>query len=97
MITDKQFNILAQKAHFVAGLAAVWGAAVLIPQLGQMPMRDGARAGLCALIVFAMIKEFWYDYKYETPEVRGSSLEDFAFYALGAIVAYAACVARALL
>jgi hypothetical protein len=31
----------------------------------------------------AAVKEFWYDEKYETAEVRGSSLEDFIVYLTG--------------
>jgi hypothetical protein len=35
------------------------------------------------LIVLAYLKEFWYDYKYETPEIRRSSKLDFWMYMLG--------------
>lgn len=36
-----------------------------------------------AMVVFAAVKEFWYDENYETADVRGSNLRDFAYYMLG--------------
>jgi hypothetical protein len=35
-------------------------------------------------VLFAAVKEFWYDHTYESPQTRGSDLEDFLFYVLGA-------------
>jgi len=70
------FNEVAQASHFfiaawaVATSEAIWhGKARLWAALG--------------VVVFAAVKEFWYDHTYEAPATRGSDLEDFLFYALG--------------
>jgi hypothetical protein len=36
--------------------------------------------------LFCLLKEFVYDYVFESAEARGSSLKDFAFYFLGMLV-----------
>ncbi len=76
MISDKQFNTLAQISHFG------WGTAVVLA--GNLFHARFPVAG--AWLLYAAIKEFFYDQRYETPEVRGSSLEDFLFQAAGAAV-----------
>jgi hypothetical protein len=70
------FNEVAQASHiFIAGWAiatsqAIWhGHAKFWASLG--------------VLAFAAVKEFWYDHTYESPQTRGSDLEDFLFYALG--------------
>ncbi len=85
MITGKDFNILAQKAHFLGGLAAVWGSAVLF----SAPIY-----GAIGITVFAVVKEFWYDQHYETPEIRGSNSLDFLFYVFGAGIALTTCLLK---
>ena len=77
MISEKQFNMVSQFSHFGWGLAVV-----LTGNLFHKALPVG---GLWLL--YAAIKEFFYDERYETPEVRGSSLEDFVFQAMGAGVA----------
>lgn len=77
MIDVKTFNRVAQLSHFAWGAmilfaAGTFHASVLILFI---------IAFVCA--VTAAVKEFWYDEKYETPDERGSSREDFAFYFLG--------------
>lgn len=76
MIDPKEFNMVAQNAHWEAGLCWVWGTIILFgPQYMWYAVGSG--------VAITAWKEFWYDYKYETDEVRGSSLEDFAFYWIG--------------
>lgn len=75
MITDKQFDDLAQKAHF-------FGAACFIFALDDLWHAPGT--AFVVLVFAAVLKEFWYDYKYEDPEVRGSSMRDFGYYIAGA-------------
>lgn len=42
--------------------------------------------GVVAVLMFAAIKEGWYDQKYETDDaIRGSNLRDVAFYSVGSI------------
>ena len=81
MIQDSEFNTVAQLSHFGAGLAAIWGSIVLF---GGQPAMWYA---VISCVVLAGLKEFWYDYKYETVDVRGSSLEDFTFYMVGVFTA----------
>lgn len=77
-IDPSEFNMVSQNAHWEAGLAWVWGAILLV---GPQAMWWAFGIG----IVAAGVKEFWYDEKYETIEVRGSSLEDFTFYCVGLV------------
>ena len=80
MITVKQYNLLAQFNHIMFGALAVFAPATFFDRKTVLYM-----AG--AFFIYAATKEFWYDEKYETPEIRGSSLEDFLFYILGLGVA----------
>jgi len=66
MIDDKEFNLVSQSAHAFSG--------AFIGLLGMVLHQWWIPAGF---VVYSAVKEFWYDAKYETPEVRGSSLEDF--------------------
>lgn len=75
MITDDQFNTLAQYNHMLAGAVVVLATVETYPP-----------AIWYVVVAFALLtgwKEFWYDYRYETTEVRGSSLSDFLHYQLG--------------
>ena len=50
----------------------------------------GQLIGSLVMIGFAVIKEFWFDINYETPETSGSwsgGLRDFSFYIVGIIMA----------
>jgi hypothetical protein len=38
------------------------------------------------VIAFAMFKEFWWDYRFETEVCRGSSPRDFGFYMAGVAI-----------
>jgi hypothetical protein len=87
-ITPKLFNSVSQAGHFAGGAAIVL-ATVVLWHATQAPY-----AGFVIVALAAALKEFWYDYKYESSEVRGSSLEDFLFYLSGALAALAVAVMR---
>jgi hypothetical protein len=90
MITDKQYDTLAQLSHFGWGFGIVaLGAAIEF----RVEWKDHqAMPGHWYLIVavawilYAAVKEFYFDERdqYETAEMRGSSLEDFLFQLAGA-------------
>ena len=86
MIDDKTFNQVAQAGHFAGGAAIVLAVQVILkrPEAGLY--------GFLIVTVLAAIKEFWYDRYYETAEVRGSSLEDFLLYLIGATLAAGVCL-----
>ena len=77
-ITPKLFNEVSQMGHFAGGAAIVLAIVVVSHQ------RWYSVYGFLLVALLAGVKEFWYDEKYETTEVRGSSVEDFLFYLLGA-------------
>ena len=60
MITDEQFDELAQEAHFFGAMAAVFGS-VAVFGYGAMWY------GIGGILLFAAVKEFWYDRIHETP------------------------------
>jgi hypothetical protein len=75
-MNDPTYNTVAQFAH--VGMAYAITLSVLLIGNGAvlywyLPVAVGLAAA----------KEFWYDYKFESPEVRGSSLVDFTFYLVG--------------
>jgi hypothetical protein len=74
MITGKQYNQLAQLNHVLAGTTWIWGTALFFGEHWLF---------LYAGVFAAAIKEFWYDERYESPEIRGSSFQDFIFYCVG--------------
>ena len=75
-ITAKNFNEVAQFAHF--GMAGL-----IFTALGKF-LHDWRFWALVAFgLAVAAWKEFYWDERYEDAETRGSSLEDFCFYALG--------------
>ena len=86
-ISDAEFDFVSQNAHALGGALAVLGPAAL---LGEWYAVGGA----VLVMVFAAVKEFWYDEHYETAEVRGSSLRDFTFYGVGAVTALLLCGIR---
>jgi hypothetical protein len=73
------FNEVAQASHF---FIAAWAIATA-QDVWHGHAKYWATAGV---VVFAAVKEFWYDHTYESPQTRGSDLEDFLFYALGSTV-----------
>jgi hypothetical protein len=81
-ISPKVFNDVAQSGHFLAGCLAIFAPVVLLGGWWRFP-------GAAAIVLFAAGKEFWYDARYETAEVRGSDLEDFSFYIAGALISLA--------
>jgi len=79
-VSAKTFNLVSQLGHFAGGLAVIFGC-------HDLWGRSGMEIGFVALIVIAAIKEFVYDYAYETTVERGSSFLDFGIYMVGAVVA----------
>lgn len=75
-IDPKVANSWAQNSHWAGGLAWVFGSIVLF---GPQFMWYFIGAG----VLISGVKEFWYDYHYETTAERGSSLEDFTMYCVG--------------
>jgi len=71
MIDDKTFNTVAQSAHFFSGLAVILVAALFTHGMGLKLLWV-----TLAAIALELLKEFWYDAKYEIDEVRGNSWED---------------------
>jgi hypothetical protein len=71
------FNEVAQASHF---FIAAWAIGT-----SEAIWRGNAKFWAClGVVFFAAVKEFWYDHTYESPQTRGSDLEDFLFYVLGA-------------
>jgi hypothetical protein len=79
-ITDKQFDFLSQLNHILFGMVVIWGKIAL-----HGPGHIWWVAG--GIVMYAALKEFWYDHVYEDPETRGSDLRDFLYYVLGTAVA----------
>ncbi len=75
----KLFNAISQMSHWLGGAFAVLAGYTLFGLKGMW-------LSVGAVFIGAAVKEFWFDYKYESTEVRGSSLEDFLFYILGLVI-----------
>ena len=74
-------TFLAQFAHFFGMVAIIMSISHFLGLRGGLIV-----AGL--LVVYAVIKEFWYDLGYELPkQTLADSGLDFAFYMVGIIVA----------
>jgi hypothetical protein len=75
-MSDPSLDTVAQSAH-------VWfaGWTVFVFHLWTNPWW-----GVLAVAIFAAIKEFLYDQKYESPAVRGSNWKDFGFYQVGSVL-----------
>lgn len=74
----KIIDTYAQRLHFMGGSIAV---AYPAHWFGIHSMFWTVPITLVA----CAIKEFWYDYKYESKILRGSSAKDFSYYTLGVI------------
>lgn len=70
-------NILAQALHCAFG-----GLCVTLPGW-LFASNKAALIGTACAIVFAAVKEAWFDPRYETVETAGSGFEDFAFWLAG--------------
>lgn len=82
MIDFKEFNKVSQLSHFAWGmLATILGAIIF----------HHAWIGAIIIMGWATYREAYYDRKYETPEVRGSDLEDWLVYAAGTVAALVIC------
>lgn len=91
VVSEILFNQVSQLAHIAGGLAVVFGSVVLF----GTPMRAVEWWAFGVVAALAAVKEFWFDQRYETDVVRGSNLEDWSFYLLGAgIAAVLSTIAR---
>lgn len=79
MISDHKFNVLAQKSHVLGGCLWILGTDYLF---GHTVMAWGS----IVAVLLAAWKEFYWDERFEGPDERGSSLEDFCFYVVGLVV-----------
>ena len=75
VISPTDYEVAAQFAHFFT-------AAFLVSQFGRFGRIELFAAAL-AMLGFAGVKEFWYDFNHENPLVRGSSTLDFLIYTAG--------------
>jgi hypothetical protein len=79
-ISPAFFNFISQVAHCATTYAitftiyAKWGF-------------HGWLIGAIGVLLYAAVKEFWYDAKYENAATRGSDLEDFSFLVAGPLLA----------
>lgn len=74
-------TFLAQSAHFFSAIAIIMTLAHFFGEAGGL-----VAAGL--FTAYAVVKEFWYDLKYELPKQSlGDSALDFTFYMIGVTVA----------
>lgn len=72
-------TFLAQAAHFFGAVAIIMSLAHFLGETGGF-----ISAGL--FLAYAVVKEFWYDLKYELPKQSfGDSALDFTFYLLGIV------------
>jgi hypothetical protein len=71
-VTDPSYDTISQSAHF-------FSAAFVVHVFHGNLWAIGAVALLCIL------KEFVYDYLFESPAARGSSFKDFSWYFLGIV------------
>ena len=81
-LKNPTYNELAQMAHF-------FGAGFIILASGGFGQHLHWYLS-AALVFYALLKEFWYDLRYERPEVSGGvkgGIVDLLFYVLGVLVA----------
>lgn len=78
MIPYEIFDTVSQSAHFFSAAFVVY-------------LFNGNPWVAAMLVALTAVKEWWYDYKYESAAVRGSSIEDAIFYWLGIAAAIALC------
>lgn len=74
-------DVTAQFSHALGGAFFVVAVGVIFGKCSTLYAFVLVAAG-------AAIKEFYWDYNFESPTDRGSDLEDFSFYMLGAFVGF---------
>jgi hypothetical protein len=79
-VDERTFNLISQLGHFAGGLAVVFGSYSFWGW-------HGALISILVLAGLVAIKEFWWDNKYESVEVRGSNFLDWSMWMVGAAVA----------
>jgi uncharacterized membrane protein YphA (DoxX/SURF4 family) len=73
-------TFLAQAGHTLAGILLVFGACVFAG-LARWPEAFGT------LVLWATVKEFWYDARYELPkQTLKDNLLDWLFYMIGGVL-----------
>jgi hypothetical protein len=77
VITDREFQVSSQFAHFFT-------AAYLVSQCGRWGHK-GLIIGVVGMTIWASLKEGVYDHYWESPADRGSSWLDWSFYMLGTL------------
>ena len=80
VVDEKTFNLVSQLGHAAGGLASAWGSYMFWGW-------HGALWSLLVLAILVGVKEWWWDNKYETAEVRGSNLLDWSMWMVGSVVA----------
>ena len=78
-ISPDMFNLVSQNAHWLFGS---WATLVPVYLWGNYTLYYT----IPILLLFVLIKEAWYDEKYENKATRGSSLLDAVMYILGIII-----------
>lgn len=90
-VSNKNFYSICDRAHFL-------GASTLI--LASFIPRHSLKFSLTMsflVILFAAIKEGFWDPKYESREIAGSGWRDFIFYCYGVLFALSICCATLIL
>lgn len=76
-------NEVAQASHVAIGAAVVALAAARFPSNAPL----AKFIGTAIVVVWALVKEFWFDKNFEDAVTRGSDIEDFLYYIVGATAA----------
>jgi hypothetical protein len=80
LVSDSEFDFVAQVSHFGWGMLSV-----ALPTALAGPVVGLLGGGV--YVLYAAVKEFWYDERYESPAVRGSSSRDFLVQLIGVATA----------
>jgi hypothetical protein len=75
-ISPKAYEVASQFAHFFSAFGLVFAPAVFFGRKGML-------AASLGMLVWASVKEFYWDYAHQNAQTRGSSARDFLFYSLG--------------
>jgi len=70
-VTETEFNRVAQLSH------AGWGFGIIFGTYALTLSRQWVLLTFIVWTFYSIVKEFWYDERYEEPVVRGNSVLDF--------------------
>ena len=85
----KAVDSIGQNAHVLFGIVWVWLFTFVFvtilkePNVTLLNEPEWLNYSILIYIGLTAFKEFYYDNRYEIPEIRGSSLKDFIFYQVG--------------